>query len=309
MDVRPLRHFLAVAEELHFGRAAERLGMTQPPLSQSIRALELRLGADLFARTRRSVALTPFGAAWLPHVRRALAEVDALGPAAERILGGHSGRLELSFVSTADYSILPRLVHRFRELYPEVELALTEATSDRQIAALIEGHGQAGIVIPQGVGVLPERFGYRRLVLEPLVAAVPESWIAEGRLVPEAGRIAAEAVIASPLILFPRRAAPVFHDLVTGYYEERGARAHVVQHAIQMQTIISLVSAGMGIALVPRSLRNLARAGVRYLDLAGARPPSLETGLVWDREDSAPVLRNFLEVVEAEAAAAEQGAG
>ncbi|WP_172327029.1 LysR family transcriptional regulator [Mangrovicoccus sp. HB161399] len=301
MDVRPLRHFAAVAEELHFGRAAERLGMTQPPLSQSIQALERRLGAALFIRTRRSVALSPFGAAWLPQVRAALAAVDALEPAAERILGGHSGRLELSFVSTADYSILPRLVHRFRELYPEVELSLNEATSDRQIAALAEGRGQAGIVIRQGVGVLPEGFAYRRLLVEPLIAAIPELWIDEGRLVPEAGRIPAEAVIASPLILFPRRAAPVFHDLVTGYYSECGGEAHVAQHAIQMQTIISLVSAGMGIALVPRSLRNLARTGVRYLDLAAA-PPELETGIIWRSGEAPPVLRNFLSVVEAELA-------
>ncbi len=188
---------------------------------------------------------------WLPQVCAALAAVDGLEPAAERILGGHSGRLELSFVSTADYSILPRLVHRFRELYPEVELALNEATSDRQIAELAEGKGQAGIVIRQGVGVLPAGFGYRRLLAEPLIAAVPELWIDEGRLVPESGRIPAEAVIAAPLILFPRRAAPVFHDLVTGYYSDCGGEARVAQHAIQMQTIISLVSAGMGIALVP----------------------------------------------------------
>ncbi|MBE3637336.1 LysR family transcriptional regulator [Mangrovicoccus algicola] len=300
MDLRPLRHFAAVAEELHFGRAADRLGMTQPPLSQSIQALERRLGAPLFARTRRSVALTPFGAAWLPQVQAALAAVEALEPAAERILGGQSGRLELSFVSTADYSILPRLVHRFRDLYPEVELALSEATTDRQVAALAEGRGQAGIVILQGGGLLPEGFSYLRLLREPLIAAVPETWITQGRLVPAAGRLAPAAVTAAPLILFPRRAAPYFHDLVTGYYEDRGARPRVVQHAIQMQTIISLVSAGMGIALVPGSLRSLARAGVRYLDL-GEDPPHLETGLIWRRDDPAPVLRNFLRVVADEA--------
>jgi DNA-binding transcriptional LysR family regulator len=297
MDVRQLRHFVAVAEALHFGRAAARLGMTQPPLSQSIQALERELGAPLFERTRRSVALTAFGAAWLPHVREALDSVAALGGIAEQIRLGHSGRLELSFVSTADYSILPMLVSRFRALYPEVEIALTEATSDVQIAALREGRGHVGIVIPQEDAVLPAGFAYRRLVSEPLIAAVPESWIEEGRLRVEAGRLPPEAVISSPLIVFPRPAAPSFYDLVTGYYAARGGTAHVVQNAVQMQTIISLISAGMGIALVPASLRHLARSGVRYLPLAG-EAPQLETGIVWRRDDDTPTLENFLRMVE-----------
>ncbi|GHG79707.1 LysR family transcriptional regulator [Pseudodonghicola xiamenensis] len=297
MDVRQLRHFVAVAETLHFGRAAARLGITQPPLSQSIQALERELGAPLFERTRRSVALTPFGADWLPHVQQALDGVEALAETADRIRLGRAGRLELSFVSTADYSILPLLVARFRALYPEVEIALTEATSDRQVTALSEGHGQVGIIIPQGEAVLPEGFAYRRLVSEPLIAAVPESWIESGRLRTVSGRLPAEAVISSSLIVFPRRAAPSFYDLVTGYYAACGGSAHVVQNAIQMQTIISLVSAGMGIALVPASLRHLARSGVRYLPLA-AEAPQLETGIVWRRDDMTPTLGNFLRMID-----------
>ncbi len=169
---RQLRHFAAVAETLHFGRAAERLGMTQPPLSQSILGLEHELGALLFTRTKRSVALTPFGEQWLVHVKAALDGVAALPQVARRLRDGESGRLELSFVSTADYSILPSLVRRYASLYPEVEIALTEATSDVQIAALLEGRGHAGIIIPPSGGTLPEPLGYRRLVSEPLVASV-----------------------------------------------------------------------------------------------------------------------------------------
>jgi DNA-binding transcriptional LysR family regulator len=306
MDVRQLRHFVAVAELLHFGRAAERLGMTQPPLSQSIRALEARLGAPLFLRTRRSVALSPFGEAFLPHVRAALEGVEGLRETAEALRGGAAGRLALSFVSTADYSVLPALVQGFRARHPRVDLALTEMTSDMQIAALIEGQGHAGIVIPHGDEPLPAALDYRRLLVEPLVAAVPAAWVAEGRL-PADPALSPEAVVDKPLVVFPRRAAPLFHDLVTGYWSARGARPQVVQHAIQMQTIISLVSAGMGLALVPRSLKNLARAGVLYRDLAGAAPV-LETGLAWRRADSAPTLRNFLALVEEGAAVAEAGA-
>jgi DNA-binding transcriptional LysR family regulator len=298
MDVRQLRHFVAVAETLHFGKAAEQLAMTQPPLSQSIKALERDLGAELFVRTKRSVALTAFGEQWLQHVRTALNGVDALGDTAERIRGGDAGRLELSFVSTADYSILPTLVQRFRQIYPDVELALTEATSDVQVATLSDGRGHAGIIIPQSEATLPDLFAYRTLASEPLIAAVPEGWIVEGRLDQVGDRLPPSAVIASPLIVFPRRAAPSFYDLVTGYYTACGGKAHIAQHAIQMQTIISLVSAGMGIALVPASLRHLARSGVRYLTLEGAAP-QLETGIIWRRDDRTPTLGNFLRMVEA----------
>lgn len=295
MDIRQLRQFLAVAETLHFGRAAQRLNMTQPPLSQSIQALERELGAALFIRTKRSVALSPFGAAWLPHVRAALASVDALPEAAHRLLAGSAGRLALSFVSTADYSVLPVLVRRFSSLYPDVEIALTEATSDIQIALLQEGTAQAGIIIAPKDGTLPAALAYRRLLREPLLAAVPEDWITAGRLTPGAHGLAPQQVIEAPLIIFPQPMAPSFYDLVLGYYRAHGAEPRIAQPAIQMQTIISLVSAGLGLALVPASLRHLARTGVRYVDLQGDAP-MLETGLAWRRDNTAPVLARFLDV-------------
>ena len=297
MDIRQLKHFRAVAEALHFGRAAESLGMTQPPLSQSILRLEQELGAPLFVRTKRSVALTPFGAQWLVPVRTALDSVNALPDIARRLRDGEAGRLELSFVSTADYSILPALVRRYAALYPDVEIALIEATSDVQIAALLDGQGQAGIIIPPAEGALPRSLLYRKLVSEPLIAAVPESWLAEKRLSLRAGKLPPEGLIEAPLVIFPRRSAPAFHDLVLDYYIAHGAQARIAQEAIQMQTIISLVSAGMGIALVPASLRNLARTGVRYVDLP-EDAPSLETGLVWRRGDATPTLGRFLAVVD-----------
>ncbi|MBT9471395.1 MAG: LysR family transcriptional regulator [Pseudomonadota bacterium] len=295
MDTRQLRHFAAVAELLHFGRAARQLNMTQPPLSQSIMALERELGAPLFVRSKRSVALTPFGEQWLVHVRAALASVAALPELAKRLRDGEAGRLELSFVSTADYSILPDLVRRYATLHPAVEIALTEATSDLQIAALLDGKGHVGIIIPPAGGDLPQPLSYRRLVSEPLVAAVPESWIEEGRLSLAGDQLPPEAIIGAPLIIFPRRSAPAFYDLVTGYFTAHGGAARIVQEAIQMQTIISLVSAGMGVALVPASLRSLARTGVRYIGLKGAAP-TLESGIVWRRDDATPTLERFLQV-------------
>lgn len=295
MDVRQVRQFLAVARELHFGRAAQRLNMTQPPLSQSIQALERELGAALFIRTKRSVALSAFGTSWLPYAQAALAQLDALPETAHRLITGTAGKLSLSFVSTADYSVLPLLVRRFSNLYPEVEIALTEATSDVQLSLLLEGKAQAGIVIAPKDGALPAALSYRQLLREELVAALPESWIDEGRLSLSASGLSAQDVTQSPLIIFPQAMAPSFYDLVLGYYRAHGAEPRIAQRAIQMQTIISLVSAGLGLALVPASLRRMARSGVRYVDLEGSSP-ILETGLAWRRDDEAPVLARFLDV-------------
>lgn len=296
MDVRQLRHFLAVAETLHFGRAAERLGMTQPPLSQSIMALERDIGAPLFIRTKRSVRLSALGEQWLPHVRAGLKGIEDLPAIVRRLRDGQSGYLSLSFVSTADYNVLPDLVRRYAAAYPDVEVRLAEATSDLQIPAVAAGERHAGIIIPPHDRALPAGLAYRRLVSEPLVAVVPGAWIADGRLSVRDGVLSPEAIIAAPVVLFPREVAPAFHDLVTGYFAAHGRPARVVQEAIQMQTIISLVSAGLGVALAPASLRNLARAGVAYLDLV--EPPILETGLVWRRDDDAPTLRNLLGLLD-----------
>ncbi len=295
MDIRQLRHFATVAQTLHFGRAADRLGMTQPPLSQSIMALERELGAALFVRTKRSVALTPFGQQWLTHVQTVLDSMTALPATAQRLRDGEAGQLAISFVSTADYSVLPTLVRRYASLFPDVEITLTEATSDVQIATLLEGKGHVGLIIPPPGAALPAPLSYLPLVTEPLVAAVPDSWIDDGRLPASADRLSPEAVVGAPLILFPRRSAPAFHDLVTGYYAAHGGQARIVQEAIQMQTIISLVSAGMGVALVPASLRNLARTGVSYMDLEGAAP-MLETGIAWRTADAAPTIGQFVSI-------------
>lgn len=295
METRQLRHFRAVAETLHFGRAAEQLGITQPPLSQSIMALERELGAPLFVRTKRQVALTPFGEQWLGHVRTALDGVDRLPEIARQLRDGEAGRLELSFVSTADYSILPTLVRRYSALYPDVEIALSEATSDVQIATLLAGQGHAGIIIPPAGTALPAQLSYRRLLVEPLIAAVPESWIEEARLSHAGDRLAVDALVGAPVIIFPRRSAPAFYDLVVETLTALTGGARIVQEAIQMQTIISLVSAGIGVALVPASLRHLARTGVRYMSLPG-EGPYLESGVVWRADDSTPTLRRFLDV-------------
>lgn len=298
MDLRQLRHFLAVADTLHFGRAAELLGMTQPPLSQSIMALERELGAALFTRSKRTVALTAFGRQWLEYVRPAVESIAELPEIARRLRSGTAGRLRLSFISTADYSILPRLVHSYSAAFPGVEITLREATSDVQIEALLAGEIDAGILILSRPA-LSTALEYRPLLREPLMAAVPESWITEGRVSLRGDALEGDDWMSQPLIIFPARVAPAFHDLVLGHYRSRGREPIIRQEAIQMQTIISLVSAGMGMALVPASLQHLARTGVRYLRLADASP-CLETGLAWRRGDVPASLAAFIAVAEKE---------
>lgn len=298
MDLRQLRYFVTVAEELHFGHAAERLGMTQPPLSQAIRSLERDMGVDLFVRTKRSVALTPVGKQWLPHVRKLLEGAGALPEIAHHLSRGEIGSLRLSFVSTANYNLLPTLVSRYKKRFPEVRVSLREATSDLQIEALLNGDLHAGLIIPPTHAALHPSLVYRRLLSEPLIAAVPESWITTGRLNAPNGCLDFGKVLDEPVILFPRRSAPAFHDIITGFYAAHGAEPTIGQEAIQMQTILSLVSAGLGLALVPESLRKLGRAGVRYLSLAGM-PHQIETGLVWRRDNRSPTLGHFVEMAVA----------
>jgi DNA-binding transcriptional LysR family regulator len=293
LELRQLRYFVAVAEEMHFGRAARRLHMTQPPLSQSIQALEVLLGTPLFARTSRSVTLTPAGAALLPHARQLLHDAQALPDLARRAAAGESGRLALAFVSTADYSVLPPFLHQFRAAYPQVQIELREATTDLQLEALEQDEIDVGLLIPPLPDRMKDLLAYRRVLTEPLVLAAPENAAA----LRVDGPLPLQAVADLPLIIFPRRIAPAFHDVILGCYRDAGLMPRIGQEAIQMQTIVGLVSAGMGIALVPQSVSNLKRPGVTYRTLAGTTA-LIETGLAWRRDNPSPVLHAFLELLE-----------
>ncbi|MEJ7804894.1 MAG: LysR family transcriptional regulator [Telluria sp.] len=289
LELRQLRYFIAVAEELHFGKAAERLHMTQPPLSQTIQGLEELLGTPLFVRSRRAVALTPAGDVLLPEARRMLAQAGELPELVRRAAAGEAGRLALAFVSSADYSVLPPFLRRYREHYPQVQIALQEATSDRQIDDLMHARIDAGLLIPP----LPDKarmdLDYLKVLTEPLILAAPAG------LVPQ-GPVWLKDVTPLPLIIFPRPIAPALHDAILGCFHAAGVTPEIGQQAIQMQTIVGLVSAGMGLALVPQSVSNLMRPGVEYRALRDATP-LVETGLAWRRDNPSPVLQGFLELL------------
>lgn len=292
IELRQLRYFVAVAEENHFGRAAARLHMTQPPLSQTIQSLEAALGTPLFIRSKRSVTLTPAGTTLLPEAQRILQQAGALPDLARRAASGESGLLSLSFISTADYSVLPPLLREFRERYPQVQIDLREATTDVQLEDLVQGRIDAGLLIPPLPDKARVELGYMTVLSEPLVLAAPQGTKAlRGK-----SAIALKAMADLPLIIFPRRIAPAFHDAILGCFRDAGLTPRIGQEAIQMQTIVGLVSAGMGIALVPQSVSNLKRPGVEYKPLSG-KTLLVETGLAWRRDNMSPVLRSFLELL------------
>jgi DNA-binding transcriptional LysR family regulator len=289
-DLRLLRYFVTVAEELHFGRAAARLHMTQPPLSQAIAQLEDDLGAALFLRDRRSVALTPAGDVLLPEARRLLAAAAELPELVRRAAAGEEGRLALSFVSSADYSVLPPFLQRYRARYPRVQIALQEATSDVQVDDLLHGRIDAGLVIPPLPDQAQNELAYLKVLSEPLILAAPSGTL-RGK-----GPVALKSVPRLPLVIFPRKIAPALHDAILACLRAAGLTPPVAQEAIQMQTIVSLVSAGMGLALVPQSVSNLMRPGVEYRALKDATP-HVDTGIAWRRDNDSPVLKGFLELL------------
>ncbi|MEO7497817.1 MAG: LysR family transcriptional regulator [Massilia sp.] len=293
IELRQLRYFVTVAEELHFGRAALRLHMTQPPLSQAILALEDMFGAALFDRNRRGVALTAAGAALLPEARRLLVQAGELPALVRRAAFGETGKLVLAFVSSADYSVLPPFLRAYRAAYPQVQITLREATSDLQLDELLEGRIDAGLLIPPLPDKARAQLDYLPVLNEPLILASPAG-------LPELrGKHKAQlaALPPLPLIIFPRAIAPGLYDAILAVFHAAGITPLIGQEAIQMQTIVSLVSAGMGIALVPRSVGNLRRPGVEYRPLAQVSP-QVETGLAWRRDNDSPVLKGFLELMK-----------
>jgi DNA-binding transcriptional LysR family regulator len=292
VELRQLRYFVTVAEELHFGHAATRLHMTQPPLSQAIQALEALLGASLFLRNRRGVALTPAGAALLPEARRMLVEAGGLAELVQRAAAGASGRLALSFVTSADYSVLPPFLRACRAAFPAVEIVLQEATSDIQLDDLLHARIDCGFLIPPLPDKARTELDYMKVLDEPLILAAPAGLDA----LQHDGPVRLQDVPALPLIIFPRKISPALHDAILSCFSAAGVTPVIGQEAIQMQTIVGLVSAGMGIALVPQSVSNLMRPGVEYRALA-ASTPLVETGLAWRRDNASPVLHGFLELL------------
>jgi DNA-binding transcriptional LysR family regulator len=298
IELRSLRQFVAVAEELHFGRAAARLSMTQPPLTQAIQSLERRLGVLLFERTRRSVRLSASGAALLDGARRLLAEAAALPSAVQAAARGDSGRLRLAFVSSVAYGPLPQWLRSFRQTHPGVRLELREATLDVQTAAFAAGEIDAGFVL-HAPDAAPTGLAAQPVLDEAMWLALPEGASAAGR-----ARVRAADLKDLPLLTFPRAVTPTLYDAIFAAQRALGWAPDVAQEAIQMQTLVNLVSAGMGAAWVPQSVTRLQRPGVVYRTVVNCKLRA-QTSLVWSAPAS-PVVQRFVAHVSARPASLKQ---
>jgi DNA-binding transcriptional LysR family regulator len=283
-ETRQLRYFVEVAERLHFGRAAAALHISQPPLSRAIRALEGRLGVRLLARTRRRVELTPEGARFHEDAKRLLAQLERAARDAARMAQGESGRLRIGFVSLADYGVLPGLLKHFKAARPGVHLALREMLSPEQAAALAAGELDFGFLIP------PVSLQFEHIVVqrERFVAALP----VRHRLARQR-RIAVKDLAGEALVMVPREIAPGLYDIVAAMAARAGLTFNVAQEAIQMQTVVSLVSSGLGAAIVPGCMARLGRRGVVYRDIADAHP-ELDVWLAWPRGTLGIAAQHFV---------------
>jgi DNA-binding transcriptional LysR family regulator len=263
------------------------LHISQPPLSRAIRALEQRLGVVLFARSRRRVELTPEGTRLLGEARRMLGQLERTVQEVRGMARGEEGRLRIGFVSLADYGVLPGLLKAFKSARPGIALALREMLSPEQAAALAAGELDFGLLLPPVSDAEPlEHLVVQR---ERFVVALPSSH----RLAAGKGKLAVSALAGEPFVMVPRDIAPGLYDIVTGLAAGAGISFNVAQEAIQMQTVVSLVSSGLGVAIVPGCIANLGRRGVVYREI-NDRHPRLDLWLAWPRGGLGTAARDFL---------------
>ncbi|HEQ0195437.1 TPA: LysR substrate-binding domain-containing protein [Pseudomonas aeruginosa] len=296
MELRHLRYFIAVAEELHFGRAAERLGISQPPLSQQIQALEEEIGARLFERTNRRVELTDAGRLFLDESRQVLAQVDKAVLLARRAHLGELGELKIGFTSSAPFtSTIPSSIHAFRKAYPDVHLDLQEMSSRQVLKALLEESLQVGVIRPLA---LPDAVHWVELFREPLVAVLrADHPLAAGS---EDG-LAIAALAEEPFVFFPRSYGTGLYDQVITLTRQAGFSPRIAQEASEAMTIIGLVSAGLGVSILPASFRRTRVDGVVYRTLSD---PEATTAvwLVRRQNEGSPLALSFIDLVTREAA-------
>jgi DNA-binding transcriptional LysR family regulator len=291
MELRHLRYFRAVANELHFGRAAEKLHISQPPLTKQIQDLEAELGFDLFNRTKRSVVLTPAGQAFLSEVNQILQQLDRAIDIGSKTSRGELGQISIGFVGSATYNILPVMLQQFRDRYPDVRIELHELTTDRQLIWLREGRIDIGLIRPP---IIERDFNIQVIFQESVVVALPTNHHLAAQESIDLAVLATE-----PFILFPRELAPGLYDPIIAICQVAGFSPQVVQECIQMQTIVSLVSANMGISILPASIREAQRQGVVYRPIRSGTlsVDKLATiAIVWRRNDDSPTMNRLLEI-------------
>jgi DNA-binding transcriptional LysR family regulator len=289
MELRQLRYFVALAEELHFGRAAERLGIAQPGLTQQMQRLEQRLGVELLDRSQRRVALTAAGAVLLEEGRRLLAQAERAIALTERAGRGEVGRLVLGVAESASYAILPELLRAYRRDYPDVDLSVRLMPTPAQVAGVRSGEIDAGVArMPVDTGELAAR----TIRVDALAVMLPEEHRLAG-----APRIALAELAGEPLVVHPSAQRPSWVDFMLAVLREAGVEPGPVQEATDTTTAMAFVAAGLGITLVPGSSGLFARPGVVWRPLAEPAPRS-SLVLIHQRERPPATVAALLGVVE-----------
>lgn len=285
MEVRQLRYFVAVAEECHFGRAARRLHMAQPPLSQAIRKLESELGVDLFERTTRRVSLTPAGERFLVRSRELLAGLEAAGQEALRVAAGEVGRVVIGVVGSVTYALLPLLARRLREEFADIDFEFTsEMLTPDQIEALRAG--TVDVVLMRTPAPAHDLL-VRVLRREPLVAAVPS-----GHPLAQAGPLELGRLADEPFVVYPSTRGSVLHDAVLAACQSTGFQPREAAQVAQTSTMLVFVAAGIGVAVLPESASSLRLEGVSFLPIIEA--PSVELAVGW-RPGAAPATQRVVD--------------
>jgi DNA-binding transcriptional LysR family regulator len=300
MELRQLRSFVAVAEELHFGHAARRLRIAQPALSRQIQALEKELLVQLLFRNRRRVQITPAGQIFLDRARLILARSDEAILAAQRAGEGVSGTLNLGFVGSATYDVLPGVLREFLQAAPHVDLTLSEMTVHAQIEALTEKRIDVGLL---RLPTKTEGLVFRTIAREPLYVALPGS-----HSLAQSAALRLSALAEEPFVLYPDHPRPSWTEFVIGLCQQAGFRPTVVQRTVEIQTTLSLVAAGIGVSIVPKCIGNLQRKDVVFRRLLGVRART-ELLVAYRERDPSPVVQSFLKVLWRRVRAQKNGTG
>jgi DNA-binding transcriptional LysR family regulator len=289
MELRHLKYFVAVAEELHFGRAAGRLHIAQPPLSQQIMNLEEELGIKLFDRSKRTIRMTDAGAFFLKEAQQILAHVEQAAETARRVHRGQTGRLIVGFVGSVVHTFLPDGLRSFRERFPDVELVLQELNTAEQIRSLHAKRIDVGFLYQ---GARDSLLASQTLTQASLIAVLPRKHPLSGRKTLKINDLAREPFIANT-----RSSEPVVRDAFISLCHAAGFSPRIAQEASQVQTVLGLVASGLGTCLLPDYIKNIRRQGVRYIPLAG-QVPSLKLAVVWRSENTSPLVRSFISVIQ-----------
>lgn len=281
--------FIAIAEEGHFGRAAQRLRMTQPPLSRQIQQLEKELQVRLFDRTGRTVRLTPAGRAFLRDARRLLHEADNAALSARRMTAGQAGTVRVGFTATSAYGVLGSLLSTAHEQLPHVEVVLHELVTRDQLERIVSGALDLGLVRPPA---RPE-LASRQLRCEPLLAALP----ATHPLVDADEPLDLDAFHGADVVGYSPSEARYFHELLAGIFQTVGVRPAYVQHVSQVHTVLALVEVGLGMSLVPSTAARLRFEGVVLRQVALPQPNPVELHLAWRDDNDTPALHALLDAL------------